>query len=1196
MKKAIFALLLTALYGWGADNTEDVDSNDIKYQPLTLYAGDAGTIQVPFFNDGEARVVDATETAYFWWSTNALDSASIYTLTAEGSNTFSYGSSFFPTNSPTISKWMWGAGIGNKGYGHGDLFVLKNPWYTASNIGITSNILDFARFDGYLNVGDFPMIGSDTIIVTNNGTHIYLDFAPSSDTTTKAYVDAGDLATGTASSNYTDTVVSAEAVLRVAGDVANSNDVTAKVALLVPYTGADKVVTIDPANARTNTFGGLLTILGSSVKEGVFTTASGEAGHAEGSYTTASGNYSHAEGYGTAASGAVSHASGQNASAIHDNTFVWSDGTTIYSDAVKQFTVYATGGIRLHGAPTEGVTPTADVHFATKGYTDTADTTTGTASSNYTDTVVSAEAVLRVAGDLGISNYVDSVLGTETASRIAGDLAGTNYTDTSIATLTGLIPSLEEDILALKELNYGDKNITISSTNDFTFAVGIISAYTGSDTEIVVPYVIGGVDVVNIGNSVFATNTSITSVILPLSVTNITQAAFSGCTGLINLVADGVVYVGQGGLRETGLVALSLPALVDVHPSYVFADNAYLLSLTVGCDCTANMKSTVLGSIFDGTGGVTVYVTDPQASNWDATLDGRPVVRAQLYTGMVTINNTATNASDGVRKDYVDTADALLVPYTGADKVVTIDPANARTNTFGGLLTILGDSVQEGTYTTASGNFSHAEGYETTASGDAGHAEGGDTTASGGYSHAEGSFTTASGDYGHAEGDTTTASGYASHAGGENANAIHDNTHVWSDGTTVASTAEKQYTVYATGGIRLLGGPLEVDGVATLNSNLVVTGTTTGITATMVAQTNATLGATTQDALNALNIWTDNGDGTISRDSDVTVSSNLYAKTVSVGTNAVEAGYVLDVAGDAKVRGDLTVTAGALVANTKQLIVTNATNGEVFSVDEGGDTVIGGADSAAYKLDIRGSKSIIRPDLTWSSGDSAEFQLGDTTTFFGIDFGSLARFQSFRGVELAGFDGVIATFERLGNVGIGTTDPAAKLAVNGAVALYPMATAPTANAGYAQFYGTTNGSGSATMSLINGAGNVTLLGCIDPVTGHEVIPTYNNWTGEGVTRDIDALIDAVEKITIAMPELDIDMDKIRWSTTNPRKDWTIEESKKVAKRDADILSWQSDTNAVKGISPVAYIAKPKPAIVKDWEARMIAKKPILGAK
>jgi hypothetical protein len=70
--------------------------------------------------------------------------------------------------------------------------------------------------------------------------------------------------------------------------------------------------------------------------------------------------------------------------------------------------------------------------------------------------------------------------------------------------------------------------------------------------------------------------------------------------------------------------------------------------------------------------------------------------------------------------------------------------------------------------------------------------------------------TTASGYASHAEGYNTTASTSHSHAAGSSANAVHSDTYVWADGTSTSSSTNKQYTVYASNGIRLLGGPTEI--------------------------------------------------------------------------------------------------------------------------------------------------------------------------------------------------------------------------------------------------------------------------------------------------------------------------------------------------------------------------------------------------
>ena len=76
------------------------------------------------------------------------------------------------------------------------------------------------------------------------------------------------------------------------------------------------------------------------------------------------------------------------------------------------------------------------------------------------------------------------------------------------------------------------------------------------------------------------------------------------------------------------------------------------------------------------------------------------------------------------------------------------------------------DSIQEGSNTIASGNYSHSEGSGTTASGNYSHAEGARTSATTNYSHSEGYRTLASADS-HAEGHSTLASGNYSHAEGQ---------------------------------------------------------------------------------------------------------------------------------------------------------------------------------------------------------------------------------------------------------------------------------------------------------------------------------------------------------------------------------------------------------------------------------------------
>ena len=89
-----------------------------------------------------------------------------------------------------------------------------------------------------------------------------------------------------------------------------------------------------------------------------------------------------------------------------------------------------------------------------------------------------------------------------------------------------------------------------------------------------------------------------------------------------------------------------------------------------------------------------------------------------------------------------------------------------------------GDNAHaEGCSTLALGYNAHAEGYSTLALGDNAHAEGCSTLVLGNGSHAEGYHTTASGSYSHAEGYHTIASGDNAHAEGYHTTASGNDSH-----------------------------------------------------------------------------------------------------------------------------------------------------------------------------------------------------------------------------------------------------------------------------------------------------------------------------------------------------------------------------------------------------------------------------------
>ena len=85
--------------------------------------------------------------------------------------------------------------------------------------------------------------------------------------------------------------------------------------------------------------------------------------------------------------------------------------------------------------------------------------------------------------------------------------------------------------------------ITVTApSRDFTFdaTTGTIKKYNGNDTVVVIPPTISSWPVTKIGEDAFQDNTTITSVTIPASVTEIGSNAFAGCTNLtiVNYAGD----------------------------------------------------------------------------------------------------------------------------------------------------------------------------------------------------------------------------------------------------------------------------------------------------------------------------------------------------------------------------------------------------------------------------------------------------------------------------------------------------------------------------------------------------------------------------------------------------------------------------------------------------------------------------------
>jgi hypothetical protein len=153
--------------------------------------------------------------------------------------------------------------------------------------------------------------------------------------------------------------------------------------------------------------------------------ATGEFSHATGN-STASGDYSAALNYQNIASGTASFAAGSGATAANNNTFVWSDGTTVTSTAVQQFIVRATGGISLTTGSAQTTVSNGATGVAVK-------TSTQTIGSNTTWSYVPGVPANWSTYAYVPTNVADAL--DELALAVAGDKFSCLYSSTTNSSL-----------------------------------------------------------------------------------------------------------------------------------------------------------------------------------------------------------------------------------------------------------------------------------------------------------------------------------------------------------------------------------------------------------------------------------------------------------------------------------------------------------------------------------------------------------------------------------------------------------------------------------------------------------------------------------------------------------------------------------------------------------------------------------------
>ncbi|MDE7268535.1 MAG: leucine-rich repeat protein, partial [Lachnospiraceae bacterium] len=137
------------------------------------------------------------------------------------------------------------------------------------------------------------------------------------------------------------------------------------------------------------------------------------------------------------------------------------------------------------------------------------------------------------------------------------------------------------------EITESAADLTVSSASDFVISNGVLTGYTGTDENVVIPE-----GVVTIKADAFKNNTTIKTVRFSSTVTTIERSAFYNCSSLVSVnLNEGLATIGReafygtalGEKLSTGAVktgTLTIPSTVQRIEDLAFSNCAYLGTIT----------------------------------------------------------------------------------------------------------------------------------------------------------------------------------------------------------------------------------------------------------------------------------------------------------------------------------------------------------------------------------------------------------------------------------------------------------------------------------------------------------------------------------------------------------------------------------------------------------------------------------------
>lgn len=154
--------------------------------------------------------------------------------------------------------------------------------------------------------------------------------------------------------------------------------------------------------------------------------------------------------------------------------------------------------------------------------------------------------------------------------------------------------------------------MTTSTENNYGSSGGVITEYTGSDTNVSIPSSIGSNTVTAIGSGAFAGNSDIRTVSIPSSVTQIGQEAFADCSSLTSVsLPSSLELIGIGAFYGcSNLTSVSVPNGTKTISDEAFAQCNSLSSITIPASVTS-----ISDDAFDGCGSLTISCEEGSAAH-----------------------------------------------------------------------------------------------------------------------------------------------------------------------------------------------------------------------------------------------------------------------------------------------------------------------------------------------------------------------------------------------------------------------------------------------------------------------------------------------------------------------------------------------------------------------------------------------------